>query len=56
MFNNLPEGIYSWDLDVPEHYPQCLDQVAGKPCICDAIDEEKREADAEAQMEMERGN
>lgn len=54
--NNLPEGIYSWELDAPEHFPACLDQQDGLECICDEIEISMKEAEAEAQMEFERGN
>jgi len=54
--NNLPEGIYSWELDNPEHFSACDNQQEGLECICFEIEMAKKEEDAESQMETERGN
>lgn len=53
---NLPEGIYSWELDVPEHFAECNDQPEGYDCICEEIKLRKIEDEQEAIMEFERGN
>ena len=37
--DNLPAGIYSWELDIPEHSNKCLDQEDGADCICDQVEE-----------------
>ena len=37
--DNLPAGVYSWELDVPEHTAKCLDQEDGADCICDQVEE-----------------
>lgn len=53
--DNLPAGVYSWELDAPEHFVEC-EESNSLECSCEEIELAKIEDNANAQADFERGN